>query len=169
MNYEAKYMNAWDKFKLNMFLKTYTFLKIPLIYSISPEMLFVDSKESHLRVPLKRKTKNHLNVMYFGAIAIGAELCIAMVAVKKIVDSKKRIDFLFKDFKANFIKRVDGDIVFVFRDVESVAQLVTEAMSTSERINKNLKAVAYVPTTSTSEIVGEFELTMTVKSREKKS
>lgn len=166
--YEAKKMPFIKSFKLNFFLKTYSFFKIPLIFAVRPKILYVDNNESHLMIPLNRKNKNHLNVMYFGALAIGAELAIALVAVKKIVDSKLKIDFLFKDFKSNFLKRADGDVVFVFREVSTISELIDRAQATTDRINYTLKAVAYVPSKSCDEVVAEFELTMSVKNRTKK-
>src|SRR5947209_683163 len=87
-----------------IFLRLFSFWKIPLLGWIRPSVL-ESGDRTILKVPLNRRTKNHLGVMYFGALAMGAEAAIAIKAVEAIHQSKQRVDFLFKDFQANFLKR----------------------------------------------------------------
>ena len=42
--------------------------------------------------------------MYFGALAMGAELSIALNVVQELYHSSKKIDFIFKDFQCEFLK-----------------------------------------------------------------
>ena len=106
--------------------------------------------------------------MYFGALAVGSELCIAMLAVKQIQASGERIDFLFKDYKANFLKRAEGDVHFICDEAQVVVDQINEAKTSEERINRTMKAYAIVPSVSQTERVAEFELTLSVKRRVKK-
>ena len=87
-----------SNFRNNLFLTLYAWTKIPLIGFCSPRVIDSSNQRTELKVPLGFRTKNHLGAMYFGALAIGAELSIAMLAVKFIQESWQRIDFLFKDF-----------------------------------------------------------------------
>ena len=105
---EQNQESAFTKWKNNLFLSLYAWTKIPLIGFTGPRVLESSNQRTVLMVPLNYRTKNHLGAMYFGALAIGAELSIAMLAVKKIQQSGLRIDFLFKDFKAEFLKRAEG-------------------------------------------------------------
>ena len=50
--------------------------------------------------------------MYFAALAAGADLVVGTKAVFKTTQSKKRVDFAFKDFKADFLKRAEGGCLF---------------------------------------------------------
>jgi len=158
-------MTKFELFKFNFFLKAFGFFKIPLVYAVSPKIIEVSDHKTILMLPLKRKNKNHLNGMYFGALNIGAELCIAMLAVKKIYESKKRIDFVFKDYKAQFLKRAEGDVHFVCDEAHIVVEQIQEALTNPERINRTLKAYAIVPSRSMTEKIAEFELTLSVKRR----
>jgi acyl-coenzyme A thioesterase PaaI-like protein len=155
-------------FKENLFLTLYAWTKIPLIGFVGPKVLEANDKRTVLKVPLNLRTKNHLGVMYFGALAVGSELCIAMLAVKKIEESGERIDFLFKDYKANFIKRAEGDVHFICEEAHVVVEQIEAAKHTEERINRTMKAYAIVPKVSETERVAEFELTLSVKRRVKK-
>lgn len=156
------------KFKENLFLTLYAWTKIPLIGFVGPKVLEADDQRTVLKVPLNFRTKNHLGAMYFGALAIGAELCIAMLAVKKIQESGERIDFLFKDFKANFLKRAEGDVHFICEQAAVVVEQINTAKTSEERINRTMTAYAIVPSVSETERVAEFELTLSVKRRVKK-
>jgi hypothetical protein len=162
-------MTTLERLKSNFFLRAYAWTKIPLIGFISPSVIEANNERTILKVPLSYRTKNHLNAMYFGALAIGSELCIAMLAVKMIEESGERIDFLFKDYKANFLKRAEGDVHFICEEASVVVEQIEAAKKSEERINRTMKAYAIVPSVSTTEKVAEFELTLSVKRRVKKT
>jgi len=157
-----------ERLKQNFFLWAYSWAKIPLIGFVGPKILESSPERTVLKVSLGYRTKNHLGAMYFGALAIGAELSIAMLAVKLIEDSGLRIDFLFKDFKAEFLRRAEGDVHFICEEAKTVVEQIEEAKANPERINRTMKAYAIVPSVSPTERVAEFELTLSVKRREKK-
>lgn len=152
-------------FKENLFLTLYAWTKIPLIGFVGPKVIEASNQRTELKVPLNFRTKNHLGVMYFGALAVGSELSIAMLAVKLIKESGEKIDFLFKDYKANFIKRAEGDVHFICDEAQVVVAQINEAKTSEERINRTMKAYAIVPKVSQTERVAEFELTLSVKRR----
>lgn len=160
---------SFKNFKTTAFIHLYGLLKIPLVWFISPRVVEATEQKFILKVPLKRRNKNHLNSMYFGALGIGAELSIAAAAVMAIVESKQKIDFVFKDYKAEYLKRADGDVHFVFEDVAAVKSLIAEAKTNPNRIERKFKGYAVVPSKSESESVMNYELTLSVKNRSLKS
>ena len=162
-------MSKLQNFKTNLFLSIYAWTKIPLIGFCAPRVVEAGDQRTVLKIPLNFRTKNHLGAMYFGALAIGAELSIAMLAVKKIQESGHRIDFLFKDFKAEFLKRAEGDVLFICEQAQTVVEQINEAKSSTERINRTMTAYAIVPSLSETEKVATFELTLSVKNRAKKA
>lgn len=155
-------------FKENLFLTLYAWSKIPLIGFVGPKVLEANNQRTVLKVPLNFRTKNHLGVMYFGALAVGSELSVAMLAVKLIQESGEKIDFLFKDYKANFMKRAEGDVHFICDEAQVVVDQINLAKTSEERINRTMKAYAICPKVSQTERVAEFELTLSVKRRVKK-
>ena len=165
---ETKKESGFQKWKNNLFLSVYAWTQIPLIGFTGPRVLESSNARTVLMVPLNYRTKNHLGAMYFGALAIGAELSIAMLAVKEIQESGLRIDFLFKDFKAEFLKRAEGHVHFICDQAQTVVDQINEAKTSEERINRTMKAYAIVPSKSETEHVAEFELTLSVKRRVKK-
>lgn len=155
-----------EVFKANVLVQVYTFLKIPLLFFCRPRIMELESNKSVLKLPLNRRTKNHLGSMYFGAMSIGAEAAIAVTAVKKIVESNKKIDYIFKDFKAQFYKRAEGgDVHFVCEQGEAIRQLIEKAIISKERETQTFKSYAIVPKKDPNLIVAEFEVTLSVKYR----
>lgn len=156
---------SFKNFKITAFVHLYGLLKIPLVLFVSPRIVEFDSQRMVLKIPLNYRTKNHLNSMYFGALGIGAELSIAAAAVVAITESKQKIDFVFKDYKADYLKRADGHVHFICEQIADVQALIEESKTNPNRIEKKLKGYAVVPKVSATEPVMTYELTLSVRNR----
>jgi hypothetical protein len=155
---------AMSNFKLTALINGYSLFKIPILSFITPRIIECSETRTTVRVRLGWRTKNHLGVMYFGALAVGAELSIALKAVEQINESGKKISFIFKDFQAEFIKRADGHVHFVCDEAQQVAALIAQAGADQERHNQTFSGYAFVPAKS-DEPVMKFKLTLSVKQR----
>ncbi|MES2854525.1 MAG: DUF4442 domain-containing protein, partial [Bdellovibrionota bacterium] len=115
-----------EALKMTAVVNGISLLKLPLLAFISPRIVKCTNEQSVVQVGLGFRSRNHLGVMYFGALAMGAELSIAVKAVQEIQRSGKRIDFLFKDFKCEFSKRADGDVQFICDEAGQVETFTTD-------------------------------------------
>ena len=77
--------------KANLYLKIFGITKIPLLFFCRPKIIELDSKVVEIKIPLKRRTKNHLNSMYFGALSVGADITGGFLAMACIQKSKKNV------------------------------------------------------------------------------
>lgn len=154
--------------KLTALINGLSLIKIPLLAFISPRVLVSSDHQAVVKVGLDWRTKNHLGVMYFGALAIGAELSIALKAVETIQKSGRKIDFIFKNFRCDFLKRADGDVHFVCDEADRVRQLIEKAIETSERLEESFRGSAFVPSKG-NEPVMTYELTLSVRQRSRSS
>ncbi len=77
------------------------FFKIPIIGYTRPKLISIDDENVVVKIKLNRRTKNHLNSMYFGALAVGADIAggIHVFYFSEILD--KKISFSFKGMKQN--------------------------------------------------------------------
>ncbi|MFN7905078.1 MAG: DUF4442 domain-containing protein [Pseudobdellovibrionaceae bacterium] len=150
--------------KLNWLIKSFSALKIPLLLFSNPSVLELTDEKCVVEISLGYRTQNHLGVMYFGALAIGAELSIAAKAVQEISKSKKKIDFIFKDFEMKFLKRADGDVHFMTEQTALVKALIHEACQSGERLERTMMGYAIVPSKG-PEKIAEYRLTLSVKQR----
>ena len=147
-------------------LRLWTLTKIPLLFFLRPSVVEASVRRTVIRIPLSRRSRNHLGSMYFGALCAGADLAGALTAMRRIDASGRRISLVFKDVKAQFFKRAEGDVLFSCEDGEAIAGLVRRAISSGEREELPVAVVATVPEKLGAEPVAEFLLTLSLKRRD---
>jgi acyl-coenzyme A thioesterase PaaI-like protein len=150
-------------------VRTLGIVKIPLLFFLSPTVLELNDYRCVVKIPLTYRSKNHLGSMYFGALAVGADIAGGLMGWK-ISDefgtktkSKKKINLIFKDFQAEFLKRPEGDVHFTCEDGQAVRKLVEQIALTGERDEIPLSIIATVPSKLGTEPVAKFVLTMSMK------
>ena len=154
----------FETLKMTAVINAYSAFKIPLLAFITPQVMELGERRAVVRVRLGLRTRNHLGVMYFGALAMGAELSIALKCLQAISASGKKIDFIFKDFEAQFLKRVDGHAHFVCDQGDQISALIGKAAISADRQEKTFSGYAFVPSKS-EEPVMNYKLTLSVKMR----
>jgi acyl-coenzyme A thioesterase PaaI-like protein len=136
------------------------FFKIPMIGFCKPRLEQIDPVHTVLRIPFRRRTKNHLNSMYFGALLIGAELTAGLSAYAHSEQRKGKMSLAFKSCKAEFIKRAESDVRFVCKCGKQIEELVDTSIRSGERQNLRVPVQAF---DANNEVVAEFELELSVK------
>lgn len=154
--------------KATVFLNLYGLFKIPLVFFCTPRVIESTAQKFVVKIPLNYRTRNHVHSMYFAALAVGSELSVAAPAVLEITEGMHKIDFIFKDFQAQFLKRGDGDVHFICEEVHEVVSLIKQATTNPQRLEKKIKGYAVVPAISATEPIMTYELTLSVKNRSKK-
>lgn len=150
--------------KTTRLIQLFGITKVPMIWYCRPKVIEHTDEKIEIKIPLKRKTKNHLGSMYFGVLAVGADITGGFLAMDPIQESGRKINLIFKDFKADFLKRPEGDVHFTCNDGLAVKELVDRVSKSSDRHNFKLSIEATVPSIS-SEIVAKFELTLSLKDK----
>ncbi|MGE3262382.1 MAG: DUF4442 domain-containing protein [Bacteriovoracia bacterium] len=149
-------------FRATALLRGFGLLHVPLLLSVRPSVTEITDERVEVKIALNRWTRNHLKSMYFGTLAMGADCVVGLLAVHHVRKRKAKVQFAFKDFHANFIKRPEGDVLFVCEAGEMVAKVVDEAIASPDR--KNLAVPAYaVLAKNPKEKVAEFTLTLSLK------
>lgn len=143
-------------------LRTFGLTKVPLLLACTPTVIRLDEAACVVEIPLTWRTRNHFRSMYFGALAIGADSVVGMLAMHHIDLAGGDVQLLFKDFQANFLRRPEGDVHFTCNDGAQIAELVAEAKRTGERGNLPVALTATVPSHG-PEPVATFVLTLSVK------
>ena len=148
----------FKKMKWNLFLLGK--LKIPMLSYTGVKLIELNDNEAKVSIKLKRRTKNHLNSMYFGALAVGADVAGGIHAFYYAKKMNKKISFAFKGMNAQFIKRAETDCFFVSNDGKKVEAAVLLSIKTQERVNETTKVIAY---NLANEVVAEFEMIVSIK------
>jgi acyl-coenzyme A thioesterase PaaI-like protein len=147
-------------------LRLFGMLKIPLIGYVRPRVERLDAEEVTIRIPLSRRAKNHWGSMYFGALAIGADLAAGSHAMFAIDAEHGRsgikVGFVFKDVAGEFLRRPDHAVRFHSRNGKAVVDAVDVAVRSGERVNIPVA----VECESSGEIVANFTLTLSLKRKD---
>ncbi len=154
-----------DAIKGTALIRLLGLTKIPMIFYCRPSVVSINDESMTLKIPLTRRTRNHVGSFYFGAFAVGADLSAGLMAMRFIGKQKKKIVPIFKDFKADFLKLAKGDVHFTCTQGDAVRALVDAAVQTGERQNLPLNIIASVPSID-DEPVAEMVITLSIKVKE---
>ena len=145
-------------------LRLFGLTRIPLIFFCRPQVMKITKNSLEVRIKLNRRTRNHLNSMYFGVLSVGADVTGGYLAMRYIHTRKSRISLIFKDFKADFLKRAEGDVHFLCDEGLAIHALVKQAEETGKRESMPVHITATVPSVS-PDTVAKFILTLSIKKK----
>tara|TARA_B110000014_G_scaffold16619_1_gene10963 strand:+ start:663 stop:1145 length:483 start_codon:yes stop_codon:yes gene_type:complete len=154
-----------ERFKYNFYLWYFGLTQVRLIHYCRPKIVDVNKDGVTLFMPLDRRTRNHVRSMYIGAMVVGVDMVTGFTALLKIRESKRNVILIFKDLKANFLKRAEGDIHYICSEGKAIAAAVEEAIRTGERVNLPVPVIATVPDKFGGEPVAEFIITLSMKEK----
>jgi acyl-coenzyme A thioesterase PaaI-like protein len=161
-------MKLVDQLKYTLFIRTWGFLKVPMIAWLRPTVIEFTDELIAIDIPLSRRAKNHLNSMYFGAMCVGADVAGGILAMHFIEKGKLPVNLVFADLKVDFLKKAMGKTRFTCSDGAKIKALIDETMSSGERAAGKVKVIATCPEISETEPVAVFELTISLKKRSPK-
>lgn len=148
-----------DPLKANLMLKAFSITKVPLLFATGAYVREISSDKCVVSIPFLKLVKNHLGSLYFGALAIGADACVGLLAAHKIHETGENVSLVFKSFKAEFHKRAEGRTDFICEQGNLIDQLIKNTLESRERQNQIISAYAEVD----GEKVASFELELSLK------
>ncbi len=134
--------------------------KIPLIGYVNPKLIEINDEIVKVKIRLRRRTKNHLKSMYFGSLAVGADIAGGIHVFYYSEIMGKKISFSFKGMKAEFLKRAESDVIFESNQGNLIKEGIEESIKSGERVNKTILVNAL---DSNNEIVATFEMIASLK------
>lgn len=149
--------------QFRFFLWQFSHFKVPMIAYVKPRLMLINEREIVIRVPLNRRTRNHLNSMYFGALAVGADLAGGFHAFYHADLAGCKVSLAFKSFQAQFLQRPESDVHFVCNEGELVKQMILESKTQGHRITQPIKITAYTNYSEAPKEVAHFILELSVR------
>ena len=149
--------------KQTLAVRYFGLTKIPLIFFVKPRIIELNQTKCVIKIPLRRRTRNHLKSLYFGALAVGADLASGLLAMQMIDRSDHKISLVFKDMQADFLKRVDADAIFTCTAGEEINSLIQKVVETGERHHQAINIQVTAPDKYGDEILANFTLTLSLK------
>lgn len=149
--------------RFKYFLWYFGHFSVPLIGYLRPKIITLTDDMMVVRIKLGRRSKNHLNSMYFGALAAGADIAGGLHGFYHAKQANSEVSLAFKSFQAQFFKRAESDVYFVSANGMLVKEMIEESRQTGIRINKMLPVQAFTHYLTTPELVAEFSLELSIK------
>ena len=143
----------------------FSVFKVPMIGYVKPKLISIEAEKAVFKIKLRRRTRNHLKSMYFGSLAIGADLAGGCHAFYLSDRMNKKIALVFKNFEAEFIKRPDSDVYFVSESGNLVQEMIDQTIATKERVTQSISIDAYTNYFTNPEKVAEFKLGLSLKDK----
>jgi hypothetical protein len=152
--------------KPTMMVRLWSLQNVFLLWLVRPRIVELSPDRCVVRIPLNWITRRRdIHAMYLGTLCMGADVAAGLIAFHLVAEKKVSISFIFKDLKAEFLKRAEGPVVFTNDDGRLIQDLIARALETGERQEATVHVVATVPEKLGDEPVARFELTLSVKKR----
>ncbi len=146
--------------KMRLLLCLMGWLKIPLIGYVKPRIIELNSERCIVKIRNRRRVKNHLKSMYFGALCVGADIAGGLPVFYLSELKNKKPSFAFKGVKAQFHKRLETDAYFHCNEISLINNKIDLAIETQERQNF---PVFVIVKDEKGEVFAEFEMELSVK------
>eukprot|EP01104_Vermistella_antarctica_P002774 TRINITY_DN12991_c0_g1_i1.p2 TRINITY_DN12991_c0_g1~~TRINITY_DN12991_c0_g1_i1.p2 ORF type:complete len:174 (-),score=21.02 TRINITY_DN12991_c0_g1_i1:61-582(-) len=138
-------------------------VNVPALFFCRPKVMSVTDDRLEVKIPLSRRTKNHVKSMYFGVLAVGADVTGGMLAMRHSDAQKANVTLLFKDFQIDFHRRALGDVHFVCEDGPQIGEAVRQCVEQDKRVNIPVAIKCFVPSEDVSDPVASAVLTLSLK------
>lgn len=148
-----------------LLLRAFGIFKIPLLFYIRIAVVFRSNEKIVVKIPLKRRNKNHLNSMYLGVLCSGADVAAGLLAVQFIQKRPEKISVVLKDINGEFLKRVEGDAHFTCVQGNEIRDLINTVAVSEERVEMPVTVTTTVPSKFGDEPVAKFNLTLSAKKK----
>jgi hypothetical protein len=147
--------------RATLFVRGFALAKVPFLFLAAPVVEEASEDRCVVRIPLNFLTKNHLRSMYLGVLTIGADVTGGLVALEAVHQAKAEMSVIFKDMKAEFLKRPTGAVRFICEDGAAIRTAVHRGLESGERQNMLVHVAARVG----EEDVAQFDMTLSLKRR----
>ena len=154
-----------ERLKYNLYLWYFSLTQVRLIHYCRPKIHDITKDGMTLLMPLDRRTRNHVESMYIGAMVVGVDMVAGFTAMLKIRKSKRNVILIFKDLNAEFFKRAEGDVHYICKEGQAIEAAVEETLRTGERVNLPVPVIATVPDKFGDEPVAKFSITLSMKEK----
>ena len=136
-----------------------------MIGYLRPKLIHLDETQAIVKIRGSRRSKNHLNSMYFGALAVGADLAGGLHSFYFAKKMNVNASVAFKSFHADFLRRPESDVYFVCSMGKTVKDMLQRSQQSGQRVNEQLQIDAFTNFPDMPECVAKFTLELSVKLR----
>ncbi len=136
--------------------------KLPLAFMAGVRLENLSTEQAVTSIRFGWLNQNPFRSIYFGALAMTAEICTGILVMTKIQEAGSSVSMLVTEMKAEFTKKAVGKILFTCDQGIEVEELISQALADGEGHTLILKTVG---TDEKNEVVATFYFTWSIKQR----
>lgn len=150
--------------KINRTLWLLGLFKIRMIGFVNPKVVEFNEEHLVLKIRLNRRTKNHLNSMYLGALVVGADLAAGLPIAFLARENNIKISLAFKNMSSEYMKRPDSDVFFVVEDPSRFERMLIKSQTDKIRITEDIPVKMWTHYNSESaELIAESVMGLSIR------
>ena len=138
--------------------------KLPSAYFSGVRVKEISYEKSIITVPYKWFSQNPFKSLYFACQAMAAEMSTGLLAMLHVYGRKPAVSMLVVKIEGEFMKKGVGLVGFVCKDGEAMQRAIDDAVESG---NPVLFTASSIGTNEKGEVVSEFKITWSFKSKGK--
>jgi hypothetical protein len=146
--------------------KLYMLTKLPSAFFCGVRVVSADEHTCAVKVPYKWFSQNPFKSTYFACLSMAAEMSTGLLCLMHLHKREPAVSMLVVKIEGNFMKKATGITVFTCEDGSAIKKTIEDAVFSNE--GRVITSRSY-GRNAAGEIVAEFAVTWSFKTRENKS
>jgi hypothetical protein len=142
--------------------RLYLWARLPLAACAGLSLRRLDGTGCTVALPGGWRTRNPFRSTYFAAQSMAAEMSTGAPAMMLAEGASASVSMLVREVRGVFTRRIQGDALFTFEDLEGMRAAVERAVASGESESYIARAEGR---TRDGEAASEFEITWSFKRR----
>ncbi len=143
----------------------FLFSKLPAAFFSGVRVKSIDENKCEVTVPFKWFSQNPFRSTYFACLSMAAEMSTGALSMAHLYKRNPAVSMLVVKTDGEFFKKVTAKATFTCEDGALLKQAIEDAVATGEARSVTAKSVGR---NSAGEIVAEFKIIWSFKSKSKK-
>jgi hypothetical protein len=142
--------------------RSYLWGRLPLAACAGVRLRSLDAESCTVSLPGGWRTRNPFGSTYFAAQALAAEMSTGAPAFMLVEGAAASVAMILRGVHAVFVKRIQGESVFTFKDVGGMQAVVDRAAGSGESEVYTGRSTGH---TADGAVAAEFDITWSFKRR----
>lgn len=140
----------------------------PMLRYIRPRLVELTSDRATVRINVSRRSKNHINSLFVGALATGGDCVGALIPIKFMFETGHRTPPIVKSVSSEFYKKVKKYAYFTCTQGKELYELCNAAVASGEPQEFTVHVIVTAPAEYGDEFVARISQVMSVKDLSRK-
>lgn len=140
----------------------------PMIRYVSPRLVEITSDRATVRIDVSRRTKNHVNSLFLGALTAGGDCVAALFPMKFMFETGHPAAPIVKSVSSEYYKKIMKYAHFTCTQGRELYEVCHAAVVSGERREITVHVMVTAPAEFGDEVVARISQVMSIKELSRK-